>query len=293
MSEAQAQSFDGAKQQRLWDQAPGWRNLVITASLLTTVALALPLMPEPAAKSAAIAAQPRPHPVQTATLAPAPAKPVLAPITPAPVAPAPAAPAPATPVRPALHTAIVKPVTAHAAPSTPAAQPATAQPATAQPAPATASPPAQLASAAPQPTPSTAAEPATADPSKVCLLNGPLAPHPQDVGRVVAFEDRAMALARIQLTQSISHGQIDPAYVDNQRVHIDLGNGHIRVVLVPRGMTVSMGDIVMVQSGYRNMSLPCNYVPNLITSDLGPQGNRPPPSQVPAQSPPQTPSLQH
>jgi hypothetical protein len=35
-------------------------------------------------------------------------------------------------------------------------------------------------------------------------------------------------------------------------------------------MTVHLGDRVTVQGGYRNINLPCNYIPNLITADLGP-----------------------
>lgn len=256
LQQAQA-SEAGGQQQKLWDQAPGWRNLVIGASLLTTVALALPLMPEPAVKSAGLAAAPKPHPVQTAALTPAPAKPVVTPAAPAP--------APVVTHAKALKTAAVT----HQAPLS--AQ--TTSPAT---------PPAQLASAAPQTPPQSAAEPATAPQSNVCLLiSGPVAPHLMGMGRVIAFEDRPTSLARIQLTQRQSGGLIDPAYVDNLRVHVDLGNGRIRVLLVPKGMTVNIGDLITWQNAYRNLNLPCNYIPNLISTDMGPP-RKPPPSQPPS-----------
>jgi hypothetical protein len=40
----------------------------------------------------------------------------------------------------------------------------------------------------------------------------------------------------------------------------------------------------MVQTGYRNLNLPCNYIPNLITADIGPvqqaQSAPPPPPPI-------------
>ena len=111
------------------------------------------------------------------------------------------------------------------------------------------------------------------------------------VGRVVAFEDHATSLARIQLTQRQNGGLIDPDYIENLRVHVLLGNGDMRVLIVPRTMQVHAGDMITCQGGYRNLNLPCNYVPNLVTSDLGPARA---PGQSPSDQPPspQQPSAQ-
>jgi hypothetical protein len=116
-----------AEEQSLWNKAPAWRNLVVTASLLTTVALALPLMPEPKthATAAATVVTAKPHAVQMAAVA---------------AAPPPAQPVPTAPAPLAVHKlASVAHDTAQ--PLIPHAQPA----------------PEQLASAAPQP----AAQPAS------------------------------------------------------------------------------------------------------------------------------------
>src|SRR4051812_16203460 len=146
-----------------------------------------------------------------------------------------------------------------------------------------ASPPVQLA-ALPPPTHAVTplVRPATPAPqSNVCLLVGPPAPNHFDAGKVVSFEDHATSLARIQLTQAHNGGQIDPDYVDNQRVTVELRSGQYVVFLVPKTMQVQVGDRVNVQGGYRNINLPCNYVPNLITADLGPAPAAAPPARAP------------
>ena len=97
------------------------------------------------------------------------------------------------------------------------------------------------------------------------------------LGTVVGFEDHALSLARIQLTESQNGGKIDPNYIDNQRVLVHRMNGMDIVLILPKGMTVNIGDRVTMQSSYRSAALPCNYVPNQIATDLGPP---PPPSQT-------------
>jgi hypothetical protein len=133
----------------------------------------------------------------------------------------------------------------------------------------------QLASAAPVPQPQTQ--------STVCSIIGPQTPIPRGYGRVVSFIDHGTAMALIQMTQRNAGGLIDPDYVDNQRVAVQVGNGMTRTVLVPKTMQVHIGDTIAWQEGYRNMNLPCNYVPSLITSDLGPQNTAQPTPPVPQQ----------
>jgi hypothetical protein len=79
-------------------------------------------------------------------------------------------------------------------------------------------------------------------------------------------------LALIQTTQRKIGGLIDPDYADNQRVNVGLDGGVVRLVLVPKTMQVHIADTINWQEGYRNAKLPCNYIPALITADLGSQG---------------------
>jgi hypothetical protein len=90
------------------------------------------------------------------------------------------------------------------------------------------------------------------------------------LGTIAGFEDRAASLARISVTESQSGGKIDPDYIDNQRVIVHRNNGRNQVFIVPKGMVVNVGDRVTLQDGYRNMALPCNYIPIQIASDIGP-----------------------
>jgi plastocyanin len=134
-----------------------------------------------------------------------------------------------------------------------------------------AAPPVQTASLPPATAaPITSPAPAAATQGNVCLMVMPQSPTAFGNGVVMSFDDRAMSMARIQFTQAQTHGQIDPDYIDNQRVIVRLGSGELRVFLVPKTMQVHPGDRVTFQGIYRNMNLPCNYVPNLITADTGP-----------------------
>lgn len=139
-----------------------------------------------------------------------------------------------------------------------------------QPVPAPVHAPPRLASLQPAPQVAPQATPQTAPQPNVCLLTMPAAPTGFGQGTVLSFEDHATSLARIKMTEARAGGQIDPDYVDNQRVTLRMGNGSYQIFLVPRTMHVNLGDRVMIQGGYRNINLPCNYIPNLITADLGP-----------------------
>lgn len=118
-------------------------------------------------------------------------------------------------------------------------------------------------------------------------MTGPPAPAYFSQGVVTGFESRAASQARIKVTEAHAGGQIDPAYINNQRVIVHLPNGKGQVLLLPAGMSVSIGDRVALQGGYRNMNLPCNYVPNLITADLGPATPATPGPAGPSGAPPQ------
>jgi hypothetical protein len=76
-------------------------------------------------------------------------------------------------------------------------------------------------------------------------------------------------MAQIKMIQAQAGGQIDPAYIDKQRVRARLEDGTSYFYFVPTTLQVHIGDRVITQGWYRNESLPCNYVPNLIIANLG------------------------
>jgi hypothetical protein len=110
-----------------------------------------------------------------------------------------------------------------------------------------------------------------------CALRTPPAPNALGAGVITAFIDHDRAIALVDRTQQQAGGKIDPDYIDNQRVTVRLDNGGRATVLIPKPMSVRLGDRVTVQGAYRNAQLPCNYIPNLVTADLGPS-----PSPAPA-----------
>lgn len=87
-------------------------------------------------------------------------------------------------------------------------------------------------------------------------------------GEVVGFLSTDQALRLMQSTQFTSHLAINPDYVANVRSLVHL-NGSIEgsrfVYLVPKDMTVRIGYHVDVAGGHLDPSLPCHYMPNLIT----------------------------
>lgn len=103
-----------AQQGSLWENAPGWRNLTLAASLLTLTAVALPvLLPDPGAPATTIDAAP--------SVAPQP--PSTPPALPPAPTPPPEVPAPAQPGAVASLVPPSAPATAPVAPQT-AAEPA-------------------------------------------------------------------------------------------------------------------------------------------------------------------------
>jgi hypothetical protein len=89
------------------------------------------------------------------------------------------------------------------------------------------------------------------------------------MGTVAGFEDRADSLARIPQSEKALGGKIDPAYTDIPRVIVNLDSGQSTVFAVPSTMVVHVGDRVTAQGIGRSPKLGCNYIPYLITADLG------------------------
>jgi hypothetical protein len=103
-----------------------------------------------------------------------------------------------------------------------------------------------------------------------CPMQAPLAPPALGAGTVTRLLTPAMIQANIQSAQAQVQGLIDPAYADRSAVVVHLDSGRDQVGRALPGVEVHVGDRVTLQGLYRNTALPCNYIPNLITADLGP-----------------------
>jgi hypothetical protein len=88
--------------------------------------------------------------------------------------------------------------------------------------------------------------------------------------------------ANINNAQALAHGAIDPAYAARTAVNVRLDSGIDQTGRLPPGVTPHVGDRVTMQGWYRNVALPCNYIPNLVTADLGPAS---PPASAPPSAP--------
>jgi hypothetical protein len=99
----------------------------------------------------------------------------------------------------------------------------------------------------------------------------PFPPHAAQQGHVVGFLTPEQAGNLLQRTQTELGMPINPDYLPNVRslVHLDgSAEGSRSVYLVPQGMNVRIGDRVEVIAFRTDPSLPCHYIPNLITRDL-------------------------
>ena len=113
-----------------------------------------------------------------------------------------------------------------------------------------------------------------------CGLTMPGVAHAQSPGTVAAFINPTESAVLLQQTEQQRGARIDPAYRNDPRVILRGDNGQLGRFTVPPGVHVALGDRVMVQSPFRNTALPCNFVPALITADLGPapKAAAPPPA---------------
>ena len=90
-----------------------------------------------------------------------------------------------------------------------------------------------------------------------------------ETGRIVGILTEEQGLATIQRTQRNMRGLIDPAYIPNVRVLVSLDKrSQFMGAVVPKDMRVNIGDHVTFVTAHRNKTLPCNYIPNLITNPI-------------------------
>ena len=160
------------------------------------------------------------------------------------------------------------PSTLPSAPALPAPQPALPAPAPvpAAPAPIQAAPPAVASLAPATPAPQTNQPPA-------CNIREDRLNGRAGAGTVTGFLSKQQADDLILVTQANVGGAISPAWaaVPRALVRPDGAPPNRRVILlVPEGTVVKPGDHVVWVTGMRDISLPCNYIPNHIIADSGP-----------------------
>ena len=94
-------------------------------------------------------------------------------------------------------------------------------------------------------------------------------PERTGTGTVARFLTQDEALRWIQETQLRSRMAINPDYISNARILVQL-DGHVSGTLilyvVPQGMNIRVGDRVQVESGRVDPDLPCHYIPNHVVS---------------------------
>jgi hypothetical protein len=257
-----------ARQDSLWDKAPAWRSLTVAASLLTLTAVATPLLlPSPA--DSEHPAQPRAAPVRVAADMPG---------APAPSRTALPSPAPSQRSTPPSKT-IPKPAksTAHRAPTPPMrtaslpAHPVTAP----QPIQESANTTEHPAAAPSMQTALLPAQPATAtQPEATCGITISSQVLPMGGGVVVGYEGTLAARQRLFANERTMGGPINPAFANTPRAIVQTDgsapDAERQIVVVPPGMTVGIGDHIAFNNLHRDASIPCGYVPPLVTSDSGP-----------------------
>lgn len=87
--------------------------------------------------------------------------------------------------------------------------------------------------------------------------------------RVRGFATEAQALAMMRSTQAQEDRQINPNYTRNQRVFVESLDGARKfAVLLPAGLTVSVGDVIEYEMNHIDPSDFCQYIPNLAVSKL-------------------------
>jgi uncharacterized membrane protein len=97
------------------------------------------------------------------------------------------------------------------------------------------------------------------------LKPGPI--FPGGGGKVAGFLSVQKAQALLHSTEAQLHAKINPKYVNNPRAILS-SNGQSVIAIVPASMSVKVGDQVEYSGGYTDPSLPCHYVPNLISGIL-------------------------
>jgi hypothetical protein len=119
------------------------------------------------------------------------------------------------------------------------------------------------------------AQPATAtQPETTCGITISSQVLPMGGGVVVGYEGTLAAQQRMFANERAMGGPITPAFANTPRaiVHTDgsAPDAGGQIVVVPPGMTVGIGDHITFNNAHRDASIPCGFLPPLVTSDSGP-----------------------
>jgi len=111
----------------------------------------------------------------------------------------------------------------------------------------------------------TAPEPQSSCPLKPGLLS------PAGAGKVVGFMSLEQARDLTQRTEAERQAKLNPLYIDNLRAFVRPDGSPMRfIAIVPATLAVKIGDQVEFGGAYRDPSLPCHYMPPLISKIAGP-----------------------
>jgi hypothetical protein len=110
---------------------------------------------------------------------------------------------------------------------------------------------------------------ADAPQSSCPLQSGVLSP--VGAGKVVGFMSSEQAVDLTHRTEAERQAKLNPAYINNLRVFVQPdGSSKRSVAIVPETMTVKVGDQVEFAGAYRDASLPCHFMPPLISKVADP-----------------------
>ncbi len=90
-------------------------------------------------------------------------------------------------------------------------------------------------------------------------------------GLVLGLATKSQAAEMIQRTQAKRDMFINPNYIDNIRVFVRVDGapaGAWQAVLLPAGLSVRAGDRVEFLAAHMDPSMPCHYIPNLVSRVL-------------------------
>ena len=111
-------------------------------------------------------------------------------------------------------------------------------------------------------------------PSAACAINLSTQAQAMGGGTVLGFENAQEAQLRMRTNEQSMGGLINPAYAITPRAIVrpdgSVPGGMSQIVVVPPNMTVNPGDHITFSSIHRDTSMPCGFIPPLVTADTGP-----------------------
>jgi hypothetical protein len=100
---------------------------------------------------------------------------------------------------------------------------------------------------------------------------GPL--FPDGSGKIIGFLSQSEASDLLQRTEMQLRARINPHYLTNLRAVVEpsgFSGGRRYIAIVPKTLAVRVGDQIEYAGGYTDTSMPCHYIPNLISRVIEP-----------------------